>query len=95
MDYDFRQNNQAIKFTLLNAGMKFLFEPERISTMQKNKPLEKRLNVDEEHELLDWTERYGVSADRIREAVRVVGNRVSDVVKYLMDGPKTQQLSRS
>ena len=52
-----------------------------------------RLNVNEEFELKDWTERYGVSAEKIREAVRVVGDRVSDVVKYLLDGGKSNQLT--
>lgn len=54
---------------------------------------QKRLNIDEEYELMDWTERYGVSPDRIREAVRAVGDRVSDVVKYLMNGSNSNQLS--
>jgi hypothetical protein len=55
----------------------------------------KRLNIDEEYEIMDWTERYGVSAEKIREAVKVVGDRVSDVVKYLLDGNKTNHLSNS
>ena len=54
---------------------------------------QKRLNIEEEHELMDWTERYGVSADRIREAVKAVGDQVSDVVRYLLDGNKTNQLT--
>jgi hypothetical protein len=60
---------------------------------QNHSQEQKRLNVNEEYELMDWTERYGVSADRIREAVRVVGDRVSDVVRYLLDGSKTNQLT--
>ena len=52
-----------------------------------------RLNINEEDELKDWTERYGVSADKIREAVRTVGDQVSDVVKYLLDGNKSRQFS--
>ena len=54
---------------------------------------QKRLNIEEEFELRDWTERYGVSADKIREAVRVVGDKVSDVVRYLLDGNKANQLT--
>jgi hypothetical protein len=55
---------------------------------------EKRLNIDEEYELMDWKERYGVSPDRVREAVKIVGDRVSDVVRYLMDGGnKANQLT--
>jgi hypothetical protein len=54
---------------------------------------QKRLNVEEDYELMDWKERYGVSPDRVREAVNIVGDRVSDIVRYLMDGTKTNQLS--
>ncbi|MBC7828280.1 MAG: DUF3606 domain-containing protein [Chitinophagaceae bacterium] len=60
---------------------------------QNSRQEQKRLNIDEEYEIMDWTERYGVPADRIREVVRVVGDRVTDVVRYLMDGNKTNQFS--
>ena len=60
---------------------------------QSSRQEQKRLNIDEEYELRDWTERYGVSADKIREAVRVVGDKVSDVVRYLLDGNKASQLT--
>ena len=42
---------------------------------------------------MDWSERYGVSADKIREAVKVVGDKVSDIVRYLLDGKKTNQFN--
>ncbi|HKH61944.1 MAG TPA: DUF3606 domain-containing protein [Flavitalea sp.] len=54
---------------------------------------QQRLNINEEYELMNWTERYGVSAEKIREAVTVVGNRVSDVVRYLLDGNRANQLT--
>lgn len=60
---------------------------------QNHRQEQKRLNIDEEYELMAWTERYGVPADRIREAVKAVGDRVSDVVRYLMDGGKTNQFT--
>lgn len=79
------------------AGTKFLSQLKSFSMSysmrKKNYQEDKRLNVDEEHELLDWTERYGVPAERIREAVRIVGNKVNDVVRYLMDGNKSKQLT--
>ena len=52
-----------------------------------------RVNIHEEYELMDWTERYGVSAEKIREAVKEVGDKVSDVVRYLLDGNKANQLN--
>lgn len=60
---------------------------------QNPRQAQQRLNVNEEYELMDWTERFGVSAEKIREAVRMVGDRVSDVVGYLLDGSKSNQLS--
>ena len=54
---------------------------------------QQRLNINEEYELMDWTERYGVSAEKVREAVKVVGDKVSDVVRYLLDGNKRNQLN--
>lgn len=60
---------------------------------QPFKAEQKRLNIEEEYELRDWTERYGVSADRVREAVKAVGDRVSDVVRYLLDGGNSNQLT--
>ena len=60
---------------------------------QQARTEQKRVNIDEEFELRDWTERYGVSADRIREAVRMVGDKATDVVKYLIDGGNHKQYS--
>lgn len=42
-----------------------------------------RINVNEEHELRYWRERFGVSADALREAVKAVGVEVSAVEKHL------------
>lgn len=60
---------------------------------QSFRPEQKRLNINEEHELMDWTERYGVSADKICEAVRAVGDRASDVVRYLIYGGNSNRLT--
>lgn len=60
---------------------------------QNSRQEQKRLNINEEYELRDWSERYGVSAEKIREAVRMVGDKVSDVVRYLIDGNKTNQFT--
>ena len=60
---------------------------------QSSRQKQQRLDINEEYELMNWTERYGVSAEKVREAVMVVGNRVSDVVRYLLDGNKANQLA--
>jgi hypothetical protein len=62
---------------------------------QSSRQEQQRLDINEEYELMNWTERYGVSAEKVREAVMVVGNRVSDVVRYLLDGNKANQLTNS
>jgi hypothetical protein len=43
----------------------------------------KRINLDEEYEVRDWSKRFGVSADQLRAAVKTVGNRADDVERHL------------
>jgi len=43
----------------------------------------KRINLDEDYEIRDWSKRLGVSADQLRAAVKAVGDRVDDVEKHL------------
>jgi hypothetical protein len=43
----------------------------------------KRINVDEDYEVRDWSKRLGVSADQLRAAVKAVGDRVDDVERHL------------
>lgn len=48
------------------------------------RPLDaKKINVNESWELDYWTKTLGVSADRLRQAVRVVGPMVDDVKRHL------------
>ena len=42
-----------------------------------------RINVNEDYELRDWSKSLGVSADRLKEAVRKVGPMVEDVRRAL------------
>ena len=42
-----------------------------------------RINVNEPWELHDWSEKLGVTADRLRAAVGAVGPMVADVRRYL------------
>lgn len=51
------------------------------SKTKKNKT--ERVNLDEPYELADWTTKWGVSADKIRDAVRKVGTLAKDVLKEL------------
>lgn len=52
----------------------------------KNKPGNQdrlRINVNEEYELRDWSRKYNVTPDRLKEAVKKVGVMAADVEKEL------------
>jgi hypothetical protein len=42
-----------------------------------------RINTSEDHEVRYWSEKFGVSQDRLKAAVQKVGNSVSAVEKEL------------
>lgn len=42
-----------------------------------------RVNVEQEHELRYWTQAWGVSPERLREAVMKAGPMVTDVAREL------------
>jgi len=42
-----------------------------------------RINTSEDYELQDWAKHFGVSKDKIKEAVKKVGPLVKDVQKEL------------
>jgi hypothetical protein len=42
-----------------------------------------RINTNEDHELRYWSEKFGVSQERLKQAVHKVGNSVSAVEKEL------------
>ena len=45
-----------------------------------------RINVNEDHEVRYWTEKFGVSADALRNAVTAVGPGADAVAQRLRDG---------
>lgn len=42
-----------------------------------------RISLSEDYEVRDWTESLGVSEEKLREAVRAVGNSADKVREYL------------
>lgn len=44
---------------------------------------DERINVDQDHELSYWSEKLGVSRDRLREAVAKAGPMVKNVQQHL------------
>jgi hypothetical protein len=46
---------------------------------ETGKPDRDRINVNEEYELRDWSQKFGVSPERLKEAVDKVGPMAKDV----------------
>lgn len=46
-------------------------------------PDRKRVNVNEDYELRDWAKKWGVSEQRVRDAVAKVGVMATDVEREL------------
>jgi cytochrome b involved in lipid metabolism len=42
-----------------------------------------RINVNEEYELRDWSKKFGVTQDQLRDAVKSAGVMAKDVAKHL------------
>ena len=49
----------------------------------RGSPDRNRINVDEKHELKHWSKKFGVSPERLREAVGKVGSTVKAVEREL------------
>ena len=43
----------------------------------------KRISLSEDYEVRDWSEKFGVSEERLRAAVEKVGSRAEDVEREL------------
>ena len=43
----------------------------------------KRINVNEDYELRDWSKKFGVTPDELRAAVKAVGNEATAVEAHL------------
>jgi hypothetical protein len=61
--------------------IKRLFMPDNLKNTGKQD--DSRINVNQDHEVTYWTKELGVTAEKLREAVKAVGPMVKDVRKYL------------
>lgn len=50
---------------------------------QTGKSDDSRINVEQDHEVRYWSEKFGVSPNEIRQAVGDAGPMVTDVQRYL------------
>jgi hypothetical protein len=46
----------------------------------------KRINVNQDYELAGWSKKFGVTPDRLKEAVAAVGDRAEKVEAFLKGG---------
>jgi hypothetical protein len=46
----------------------------------------KRINVNQDYELRDWSKKLGVTPERLKEAVAAVGDQAETVESYLKVG---------
>jgi hypothetical protein len=46
----------------------------------------KRININQDYELQDWSDKFGVTKERLKEAVEAVGDSAKQVEKYLKGG---------
>jgi len=45
----------------------------------------RRISLDEDYEVRDWSAKFGVTADELRAAVKAVGNDAAAVEAHLKD----------
>jgi hypothetical protein len=45
-----------------------------------------RINIHQDHELRDWSKKFGVLKEQLKEAVHAVGDRADKVRQYLKRG---------
>lgn len=50
-----------------------------------------RINLNQEHELRDWSKKFDVTVEQLREAVAKVGDRADDVEMHLKGSRATTQ----
>lgn len=50
---------------------------------QTGNPDRQRISLSEDYEVRDWSQKFGVSEDRLRAAVAKVGNMADDVEREL------------
>jgi hypothetical protein len=59
-------------------------EPQQAADLtQTGKADDTRINIDQEHEVKYWSEKFSVSRDRLRSAVAKAGPMVKDVRAHL------------
>lgn len=66
---------------ILNLKKRYLSMTDDLKNRGKQDDI--RINVNQDHELRDWSKRYRVTPDQLKAAVKAVGPIARDVLKYL------------
>lgn len=53
------------------------------STANRGSPDRDRINMNQDHEVRYWSQKFGVSADELRKAVQAAGSMAKDVEAYI------------
>jgi hypothetical protein len=59
------------------------------NTSQSGGQDRKRINVNQDYELRDWSDKFGVTKERLKEAVQAVGDSADKVQEYLKRGDRS------
>ena len=57
------------------------------NTNQRGGQDRSRINVNQDYELRDWARKYGVTPERLKDAVKAVGDRAEAVEQHLRGSP--------
>ena len=69
------------------AGIYLFGEPPMSDDKSKSGGQDRaRVSLSDDYEVRDWSEKFGVSEDRLRAAVAKVGNQADDVERELRGG---------
>ena len=55
----------------------------------------KRINIHEDYELRDWSKKFDVTPEQLKEAVKAVGDRADDVELHLKGSRATTQAEQT
>ena len=53
------------------------------NTTERNSPDSKRINVNEDYEVRYWSEKFGISGEKLKQAVEKAGTSAEKVEEFL------------
>jgi len=54
----------------------------------------RRIDISQDYELRDWAKKFGVTTERLKAAVRAVGDDAKQVEHHLKEGPPVEEHKR-